>query len=192
MVEHDQDSSDQDLVRASLADRHSFALLVSRYEQRLRRYVMRLGMLDPENAKDILQESFIKAYINLNDYDQSLPFSAWLYRIARNETFSHYRRQKNRPRVLESADEEMFERVADDLNIEHEANKTSAHAAVRAAVESLDLKYRDIVLLRYFEDKSYAEISDILELPEGTVAAYINRAKAKLKEALKRYDESNQ
>ena len=180
--------SDQELVRASLADRHAFAHLVARYDSSLRRYVTRLGSLDPETAKDILQESFIKAYINLNDYDQSLPFSAWLYRIARNETFSHFRRQKNRPSALESDDEELFEKVADDLDIEHEANKVINRAAVRRAVESLDLKYRDIILLRYFDDKSYAEISDILEIPEGTVAGYINRAKSKLKEVLKRYD----
>lgn len=85
----------------------------------------------------------------------------------------------------------MFDKIADDLDIEHEANKVINSSAVCSAVESLDLKYREVILLRYFEDKSYAEISDILEIPEGTVAGYINRAKSKLKEALKRYDDSN-
>ncbi len=186
-----QKQSDQELVRATLTNRHAFADLVARYEQRLRKYVTRLGSLDPETAKDVLQESFIKAYTYLNDYDESLPFGAWLYRIARNETISHFRRQKNRPGAVGGEDSELFEKIADGLDVEHEANKAINQGAVRVAVESLDLKYREVILLRYFEDKSYGEISDILEIPEGTVAGYINRAKSLLRQALRRYDESN-
>lgn len=71
MGEADPKAPDLELVRAALADRNSFAPLVARYEPRLRKYVTPLGSLDPETAKDILQESFIKAYINLNDYDHA-------------------------------------------------------------------------------------------------------------------------
>ncbi|MBU6321622.1 MAG: RNA polymerase sigma factor [Patescibacteria group bacterium] len=182
--------SDQELVKAALIHREEFAALVARYDVRILRYVTRLGSLDPDTAKDVLQETFIKAYLHLNDYDPSLPFSAWIYRIAHNETVTHFRRQKNRPRPVENEDDlKVFDEIADDLDIEHESNTTINRAAVRAALDALDFKYRDVLLLRFFEEKSYDEISDILELPRGTVAVYLNRAKAKLKEQLKRYDE---
>ena len=188
----DENVPDQVLVKEALARRDAFASIVARYDTRIRRYIVRLGSLDAETANDILQETFIKAYLHLNDYDPNLPFSAWLYRIARNETVSHFRKQKNRPRTMESeTDLEAFGRIADDLDIEREANTSIDREAVRAALDTLDLKYRDVLLLRFFEDKSYDEISDILELPAGTVAAYLHRAKAKLKEKLKRYDEQN-
>lgn len=186
----DEQISDQELVKAALAHRDAFAHIVARYDTRIRQYVIRLGSLDAETAKDILQEVFIKTYLHLNDYDPTLPFSAWLYRIARNETISHFRKQKNRPRVMKSeADLEAFGRIADDIDIEREADATINQDAVRAALETLNLKYRDVILLRFFEHKSYDEISDILELPPGTVAVCLHRAKAALKEQLKRYDE---
>ncbi|MBU6214552.1 sigma-70 family RNA polymerase sigma factor [Patescibacteria group bacterium] len=186
----DDARTDVELVRAALANREEFAQLVVRYDVRLLRYIVRLGSLDAEIAKDILQETFIKAYVHLNDYDSTLSFSAWLYRIARNETFNHFRRQKNRPRPSKFEDNlEALDRIADDLDVAREVDTAINAKAVREALETLDLKYRDVLYLRFFEERSYDEISDILELPSGTVAVYINRAKSKLKEKLKRYDE---
>ena len=72
---------DQDIVRETLVDRHKFRILVERYQEALLRYIRRLGCSDMEAAKDILQESFIKVYVNLNDYDSAYSFSTWLYRI---------------------------------------------------------------------------------------------------------------
>lgn len=184
--------TDAELVHAALANPEAFANIVAKYDKRLHAFVMRLGSLDGEEAKDILQETFIKSYINLNDYDPSLPLSGWLYRIARNETINYYRKKKNQPRpVTREEDVEIFDRIADDLDIEHEVNIALDREAVRAALDALDVKYRDALLLRFFEEKTYGEISDIMEIPEGTVAAYISRAKAKLKEMLGRYDKRN-
>ena len=192
MSENHNDPPDKDLVLSALKDREAFASIVARYDERLRRYITRLGLLDAEAVKDVLQEAFIKTYIHLNDYDPSLPLSAWLYRIARNETMSHFRKQRNRPHSVEHLDDaELFERIADDLDVESEVNASINHAALRAALDTLDLKYREVLVLRFFEEKSYDEISDILEIPEGTVGVYLNRGKRQLKEALKRYDIHN-
>jgi RNA polymerase sigma-70 factor (ECF subfamily) len=187
--EHIDEKTDQQLVLATLKDRNSFTLLVARYDKRIRQYITRISSLDADSVKDVLQETFIKAYTHLNDYDPSLSFGAWLYRIARNETISHFRKQKNRPHTVHLVEDlELFERVADDLNIENEANAVIDRAAIRAALNTLDLKYRELIILRFFEEKSYDEISDILEMPPGTVAVYLRRAKDTLKEQLKRYD----
>ena len=184
-MQHNE-KTDQELVTATLQDRHAFAALVERYEKPLERYTRRMG-IDPETTKDILQESFIKAYINLNDYDASLSFSAWLYRITHNQAITYFRKQRVRPAPVEREEDlALFDKIPDALDIVAESDTKSARAAVQEAVQSLETHYREVLLLRFFEEKSYDEISDILQIPAGTVATYINRGKAKLKELLKK------
>lgn len=100
--------SDQELVAGVLEDKKQFAAIVQRYEEPLFRYIVRQGARDRELARDILQEVFIKVYLHLNDYDASLPFSSWIYRIAHNETITHFRKEKNRPLVLDKGDDDEF------------------------------------------------------------------------------------
>jgi len=189
VAENQTTQTDQELVVAALKDRHAFASLVQRYESPMARYIVRLGCHDPELAKDILQESFIKAYVNLNDYDPSLSFSAWLYRIVHNETINHFRKQKNRPRPFEREEDLiLFEKIADDLDVAVNSDARLRQVAIQTALSKLEQHYRDVVILRFFEDKSYDEISDILHIPSGTVATYLSRAKAKLRDALKKSD----
>ena len=177
--------TDQDLVAATLRDPHAYRLLVEKYEKPLMRYIMRLGNADSDGAKDILQESFIKAYIHLNDYDLRLSFSSWIYRIVHNETINYFRTLKNRPRPVEREEDLLlFEKIADDLNLEHQSDVGRTRVVIESALDQLNQKYRDVTVLRFFEEKSYEEISDILQIPSGTVATYLSRAKLALKKAL--------
>ncbi|NTW53216.1 MAG: sigma-70 family RNA polymerase sigma factor [Chlorobaculum sp.] len=174
--------SDQELVSRALADKQLFAAIVQRYEEALLRYIVRQGCRDKGQAQDVLQEVFIKAYLHLNDYDTSLPFSSWIYRIAHNETISHFRKEKNRPLVLEiGADDEFFGKIADDLGFSRQETGQYHDTDIQAALQALEPRYRDIIVLKFFEEKSYDEISDILQMPQGTVATLINRAKKKIK-----------
>ncbi|MHB1086794.1 MAG: RNA polymerase sigma factor [Minisyncoccota bacterium] len=180
--------TDQELVQESLANRHAFAALVAKYEAPLRRYVKRLGVDSPEDAEDLLQEAFIKAYVNLNDYDPSLPFGAWMYRITHNETISHFRKQRVRPRTVETEENlVMFENIADDSDIPAEIDREILKKAIHTALAGIAEQYRDVLVLRFLEEKSYDEIAEILQIPSGTVATYISRGKRELKEALKRF-----
>lgn len=180
--------SDQDIVHQTLEDRHIFRILVQRYQDALLRYIRRIGCIDPEAAKDILQESFIKAYSNLNDYDSTFSFSTWIYRIAHNETMGHFRKQKNRPQVV--ADESslyLFETIPDELDIVGEMDMKLRGQAVATALTKLKPQYREVIILRFFENKSYDEIGNILRIPHGTVATYIARGKAGLGTLLKEH-----
>jgi RNA polymerase sigma-70 factor, ECF subfamily len=179
--------TDQELVIRTLADKQVFSLLVRRYDAPLFRYILRMGWKDNSSAQDLLQEIFIKAYIHLNDYDPSLSFSSWIYRIAHNEIVSSYRKEKTRPNVLKKeSDFFIFDNIADDAGLStQEGNKFNA-AEIQDAVNRLEPKYRDIIVLKFFEEKSYEEISDILQMPLGTVATLINRAKKKIKDLLDR------
>ncbi len=176
-------ASDETLVPLAIADDRHFEVLVERYEPRLRRYIMRFINCSQEDAKDIVQDTFINAYRNLNDFDTGLKFSSWIYRIAHNEAVSHLRRITARPSA--PWDDEKLEALASDADIERELHRTMDNAAVRAAVDRLDAKYREALVLRYFEDKSYEEISDILRKPKGSVSSLITRAKRLLVDTVK-------
>src|SRR5680860_1667500 len=99
-TENFEKMSDNDLIAAALTNRHDFVFLVERYQKRLLRYILRLTNVSNEEAEDILQNIFIKTYLNMNDFDDSQKFSSWLYRISHNEVIDNYRRFKSRPQVL--------------------------------------------------------------------------------------------
>jgi RNA polymerase sigma-70 factor (ECF subfamily) len=179
--------TDQELVAAALTDKQAFSEIVHRYEAPIRRYAKRLGGVDDADADDVLQEIFIKVFRNLNDYDADLKFSSWLYRIAHNETISFLRKKDVRPRVLNLSTEdvdEFFDQLADDTDSAELAHQRDDARIMRDFLSRLDPKYKEVLVLRFLEEKSYTEISDILKMPEGTVATLINRGKKELKAAL--------
>lgn len=177
--------SDSELVAKTLADPSAYAAIVEKYEKPLKRYIYRLGCYASEDAEDILQGAFVKAYLNLNDFDSDLKFSSWIYRIVHNETISFFRRENKRPKAVKT-EEELFliENFASELDSSKESDEHLTSEVVNKALNSLESKYRDPLILKFFEDKSYNEISDILQIPLGTVATLINRGKQKLKSAL--------
>ena len=175
---------DRELIAAALRDRNAFALIVRRYEPPLSRYLRRL-LGGSQSIEDVLQEVFIKVYVNLNDYDRARPFSPWIYRIAHNEAVSFLRKRRAEPYVI-SGEEGMLliERVMDGFKVQEELDRSRIGALIREAIRSLERRYRDAVVLRFLEEKSYEEISEILEIPMGTVATLINRGKKRLRRSL--------
>ena len=178
----EQQCSDQELVTKTIKNKQAFAAIVRRYEAPLLRYVSRLGCKDASAAQDLLQEIFVKIFLHLNDYDHSLQFSSWIYRIAHNETVSYFRKERSRPSVLTRADDFfLFERVADDVGLSDQKEHRHTILEIKEAVDRLEPRYREIIVLKFFEEKSYEEISDILQIPQGTVATLVSRAKKKIK-----------
>ncbi len=177
-----QQFSDQELVTKTINNKQAFTAIVHRYEAPLLRYIFRLGCKDASAAQDLLQEIFVKTFVHLNDYDHSLQFSSWIYRIAHNEIVSYFRKERIRPSVITRAEDFfLFENIADEAVLNDQKNQRHNASEIKSAVDRLDPKYRDIIVLKFFEEKSYEEISDILQIPQGTVATLINRAKKKIK-----------
>ncbi len=177
-----QHDSDQELVARAIEHKEAFAAIVRRYQAPLLRYIVRLGCKDLSAAEDLLQEIFIKTFVHLNDYDKSLQFSSWIYRIAHNEIVSYFRKEKSRPSVLVQGDSNfLFENMTDDAGLTELEGQRLTAVEIQAAVDRLETKYREVIVLKFFEEKSYEEISDILQIPQGTVATLINRAKKKIK-----------
>lgn len=170
--------SDENLVKKTLTNQDIYAYLMDRYEEPLLRYIKRLTSVRDEEAEDILQDVFIKAYQNLNSFDRALKFSSWIYRICHNEVISYFRKRKARPEVIVSIDDEVIVRkIAAEVDLEKEMDLKLKSEATREVVKKLDKKYRDVLILKYLEDKSYEEIAEILKKPTGTIGTLISRAK---------------
>lgn len=184
-MDESKNKTDQELIADAKKNKDAFVEIIRRYESPIRRYIMRLGCRDYHDVEDLFQDIFIKVYKNINEYDSDLKFSSWLYRIAHNETISFYRKKSIRPAVVITEEETfLFENIADEADFtEHIDAKLNADI-LRTALDTLEEQYRDVLVLRFFEEKSYADISDILKIPEGTVATLLNRGKKRISEIL--------
>ena len=172
-----------------LKDADLFLELMQRYEGRLLAYINRIINVSNGEAEDILQEVFIKTYQNLNGFDLNLKFSTWVYRITYNQVISFFRKNKKHTTNLTDKDSEaLILNIADELNLKQAVAQKIDAKLIREAISDLDSKYRDVLVLKFLEDKDYNEISDIIKKPVATVGTLINRAKNKIKEALKQYD----
>jgi len=180
--ENPQDASDEQLVQLTLKNQDIFLHLMQRYEQKLLRYIRRISNLDQDDAQDILQEVFIKVYNNLNAFDPDLKFSSWIYRITHNQVISNFRKLKARPnKIIWDDNDEFIKNIADEFDLENEINKKLDKEIILKILQKLDFKYKEVLELRFLEDKTYDEISDILKKPAGTVATLISRAKKQFK-----------
>lgn len=178
--------SDTEIVTLTLKDKNHFGVLIERYEAKLMRYINRLGVRRPEDQDDVLQEIFIKVYRNLNGFDTSLSFSSWIYRIAHNEAISWYRKSTIRPEghLVASSEEILTFLRSSEASAEVIFDESLNAELVSEALSKINEKYREVIILRYFEHKEYEEISDILKIPMGSVGTLLHRGKKQLAAAL--------
>ncbi len=180
--------SDEDLALVARENVDAFGILVDRYEKPLMRYILRLSKFSKAEAEEILQEVFLKAWKNLQGFDSSLRFGSWIYRIAHNATISEFRKYKSRggEERMEWNDE-LYESLPDSIDLPREINEKVNAKGVRKVIELLPEKYRSVLVLRFLEEKSYDEISDILHIPLGTAATLVSRAKKQFLEKAKEH-----
>lgn len=151
-----------------------YSLIMDRYEEKILRYSNYL-VNDEHKAVDIVQESFIKAYVNLNSFDTAKKFSSWLYRIVHNESINVLKKYNKEVPLLDDID------FKSEENTELEFEQRENAARIQKCLHEIHLMYSEPLTLFYLEEKSYEEISDILQLPMGTVATRISRAKIIMK-----------
>jgi RNA polymerase sigma-70 factor (ECF subfamily) len=180
---------DRDLVRRCLEnDQGAYRLLLARYERPVYGLVRRMIPND-EDARDLAQEAFVRAFRKLGQFDPERKFSSWLFRIAHNLCIDHYRRRKldTVPLVRTTeGEEETWDIPDEDADPSREFSERERGRRLLTLVESLPPLYRSVILLRHQQGLSYEEIADTLELPLGTVKARIHRAHRLLKDKLLR------
>lgn len=177
-IENTENLSDEELAKLTLENQDYFLYIIERYKVKLFNYIRRISNLGEEDAEDILQEIFFKAYLNLNDFDQDLKFSSWVYSIARNHTISSHRKKKARAEGYSvPLDDRIVESLAIEFDVRNNVDKRLLKEDIQKVLDGLNPKYSEVLELKYLEEKNYQEISDIIKKPLGTVASMINRAK---------------
>ena len=163
--------SDKEIIeKIRTSDQELYAVIIDRYQKKLIRYAYNL-IKNKDKAIDIVQESFVKAFINLNDFNIEKKFSSWIYRIVHNQAINLAKKYQKETPLLENWDFESN----DDVENDFEQKETKEN--VEKCLKEIPLLYSEPLSLYYLDEKSYEEISDILRIPMGTVATRINRAK---------------
>lgn len=179
MVDETSETDEQIVALVQKGDRDVYALIVERYEQKLLRYAIYL-LKDHDVAADIVQDTFIKAYINMQSFNVHKKFSSWIYRIAHNEAMNHIKRSKKSHTFTElDTDEDDY---LAEYTLEKVVDKSLLKASVQKCLQSVDIKHQEIIGLFYFEGLKYEEISDILHMPTSTVGVKVARARKALKQ----------
>lgn len=157
-----------------------FGILIGRYESKMKRYGWKF-LSDREDISDVLQDIFIKAYINIQGFDVKRKFSSWLYRIAHNELINALKKKNNKTLPLFNLDVFMPQHSSiDDLT------RQMDNQMIDKCLDKLEPKYREPIILFYFEDLNYKEIADIMRIPISTVGIRIKRAKDIMKSIFKK------
>lgn len=163
--------------------RKAFEQLVNQYSEQLYWQVRRIVLIH-EDADDVLQNVFLKAWSKLDTFNQESKISTWLYRIALNESLDFMRKKKTQ--VVSSDDAETM--VGSTLMADDYFNGTEAEAMLQEAVAQLPDVQRAVFNMRYFDDMKYSEISEILQTSEGSLKASYHIAVKKISDFFKRRD----
>lgn len=176
--------SDLEIVKLISRNKNNFYLLTNIYKDKLERYIKRISFFAQAEVDDILQEVFIKVYINLNSFDKSLKFSSWIYRITHNLVVDKIRKNSKRTCdvSIDNEDLNLIIKSNEDLHIDL-INRDSVEK-LKEVILNLPNSYKEVLILRFIEEKSYEEIVDILKKPKGTIAALINKGRKIIKEKL--------
>jgi RNA polymerase sigma-70 factor (ECF subfamily) len=182
--------TEQALVTMALGgDQKAYKTLFETYRQAIFHIVVKI-VHNSEEANDLVQETFIKAFGSLKTYDHNYRFSTWLYKIAANCSIDYLRKRRidslslDKP-ILTKDGEVQMELPDYSFNPEKDLTSKRQTIDIEAAIQSLPEKYREVIVMRHQEDKSYEEIASQLKVPVGTVKARIFRARELLKKKLK-------
>ena len=181
---------DQILVKKALGgDQKAYHTLVARHKRAVFHIIYKI-VSDQEEASDLMQETFMKAFVSLSTYNPQYRFSTWLYKIAANSAIDYLRKKKRGTVSLNEpikTEEDQIEVEVPDWSKNPEAEWVAKQKAmsIEEAIQSLPKQFREVIIYRHKEDKSYEEISEILKIPVGTVKARIFRARELLKKKLK-------
>lgn len=180
-------SDEQLIAKFQLGDLQAYDILVRRYKDQLLNFVYRF-VGNRSDAEDIVQETFLRVYKNKHMYKEIAKFSTWVYTIAGNLAKTELRRRK-RHKIFSVSNFVNEERDYDIPDREHSPEKKVDSAIqeeiIQKAIEKLPAKFKEVIILRDIQGFAYEEISQILNIPLGTVKSRVNRGRLKLQEDLR-------
>jgi RNA polymerase sigma-70 factor (ECF subfamily) len=178
MHTNDTEHTDEEVARqVQQGDTESFGILVDRYEARLTRYGRKF-LSRQEDIEDIVQDIFMRTFQNIQSFNPAERLSPWLYRIAHNAFVNELRRRGKMPLLIDF--DTLFSHPAYEDPAESERDQRDMRALIDRGLKTLPPKYREVLVLHYFEELPYRDIADVLQVPIGTVGIRLKRAKKAL------------
>lgn len=177
------------IARAKEGDERAYQLLLHKYQKSVY-YLIYKMIRNPEDAEDLTQETFAKAFASLESFDAKFAFSTWLFKIGSNSAIDFIRRRKmqtlsiNQNTGNEESANPVLQLRDGNLVPDESLLKKQRSQYLQLAIEQLPARYRQLVMLRYFDELSYEEVAQQLEIPLGTVKAQLHRARELLNTAL--------
>lgn len=188
-IKKTEEPTDEQLIaRFQEGDEYAFDLLVKRYRDPLMNFIFRF-VGDKTDSEDILQETFLRLYKNKHYYKEIAKFSTWIYTIAGNLAKTELRKRKRRNLFSIHnfmATEKDYELPDKGITPDKHANAVITDTEIQKAIDKLSPKFKQVILLRDIQGFSYEEISQIVNIPLGTVKSRVNRARLKLQVNLKK------
>lgn len=186
---------DYRLIRRALdkKDESAYAELLQRYRESVYYMVYKMSG-NKDDAEDLVMEAFTRAFSKLHQYEPKYAFSTWLFKIATNVTIDFLRKKRNENTISifdkpEGSDVEIAGMIkGDKLSPEDESIKKQKIQIIRRVVDKLKPKYRELIMMFYYEEMSHEEISKKLNLPIGTIKAQLFRARELMLQLLKNLD----
>ena len=173
------------IERAKKGDTEAFGTLVERYQRRVIGVAMAV-VHNQEDALELAQETFVRAFENVSKFESRSSFSTWLYRIAANTAIDFRRREGRHPTTRGEEAETEIQRLPSGLGDSFkEAQRNELRQRLNDALEELTPEHRAAILLREVEGLSYDEISEVMQCPRGTVMSRLHYARNRLREILK-------
>jgi len=184
--------ADKDLVqRVVRGEGEAFNLLVARWEKKLFNFAFRLTG-DPEDAFDVCQDSFVRAYEQIRQLKDASKFPHWLFKIARNYCISHYRSERKLPKLERPNGEDkeldleslLFHRSSVRIDNGHQFEQSELRLIVGRALEYLPFEQREVIVLKIYEGLKFSEIAEMAECPVSTVKSRLYLGLTQLKKIL--------
>jgi RNA polymerase sigma factor (sigma-70 family) len=178
------------LIEQALAgEQKAYANIVDRFRDQIYHFIFRM-VKDKAQADDLTQETFIKAFRALASFNSDYAFSTWLYKIAANNCIDYFRKKKLTTMSLDTPLKVKDGELQRDFPVEEQGPESELISKeqtsyIRIAIDTLPEKYKEAIMLRHSQDKSYEEIAEKLAIPLGTVKVRIFRAREMLKSRLK-------
>jgi RNA polymerase sigma-70 factor (ECF subfamily) len=175
---------DNDLVlQASRGNISSFKTLVERYQKQA--YFYARGMVrNSDDAYDLSQEAFVRVYRHLKKFNPAYPFKVWLFHILSNLCKNHLRQRKTRDKVVVSSHDASESAAPDTSDPDRLFSQAEVQGQVWIAIGKLPEKFREIIILSHFQEMSYDQMAEVLEIPRGSVMSRLYYARLKLREIL--------
>jgi RNA polymerase sigma-70 factor (ECF subfamily) len=174
------DPKDEEIAaKIQQGDIDALKILIDRYEPKMMRYAQKF-LFGYEETEDLVQEIFIKAYTNIQGFDTRRKFSAWLYRIAHNEFINALKKKTKEPLLFFDVDV-LFPGLISPEKPDRELAENELKELLNQGLNRLQAKYREPLILYYYEELNYQEIAEVMHIPSSTVGIRLKRGKELLK-----------